>query len=237
VIVSLNQPAYLPWLGYFDRIAASDLHVVLDDVQYEKNSFINRNKVRTAAGSCWLTVPVKASGNFRDLRIDNLRIVNDPRWSRKHWRTIEQNYCRARYFADHRDFFAAVYSRQLDKLIDLTTMINAYLLRAFGIRTRLLRSSSLALVERKSALVLEICRRVKALIYLSGPLGRAYLDCSSFAQAGIEVEFHDYRHPSYSQVHPGFEPYMAAIDLLFTHGPAARDVFRTTRRELVKMAR
>ena len=89
VIVSVNQPAYLPWLGYFDRIAASDLHVVLDNVQFEKNSFVNRNRIMTARGPTWLTVPVQTSGKFGALPINELLIADDPRWAVKH----AQNSC------------------------------------------------------------------------------------------------------------------------------------------------
>src|ERR1051326_8427944 len=102
MIVSINQPAYLPWLGYFDRIAASDIHVVLDHVQFEKNSFVNRNKVRTAQGATWLTVPVETSGKFGQLPIDQLQIASDQPWARKHWKTIEQCYAHAPYFDAHR---------------------------------------------------------------------------------------------------------------------------------------
>ena len=82
MIVSINQPAYLPWLGYFHRIAVSDLHVVLDHVQFEKNSFTNRNKVRTASGTPWLTVPVRSKGRFGDLAINEVDIA-DGRWTAK----------------------------------------------------------------------------------------------------------------------------------------------------------
>jgi hypothetical protein len=228
MIVSINQPAYLPWLGYFDRIAASDLHIVLDHVQFEKNSFVNRNKVRTAKGWTWLTVPVETSGRFGALAIDKLRIAGDPRWARKHWLTIEQSYAAAPHFAAHRAVMADLYARPWERLIDLVEAINASLLEAFAIAVPRVRSSTLAPAASKSDLVLELCRRAGATTYLSGPLGRDYLDMASFAAAGIAVVFHDYRHPVYAQAHPGFEPGMAAIDLLFMQGSEAGRTLRTT---------
>lgn len=228
MIVSINQPAYLPWLGAFDRIAASDLHIVLDHVQFEKNSFVNRNKIRTAKGWTWLTVPVETSGQFGHLAIDALRIAADPRWARKHWLSIEQNYAAAPHFAAHRAAFAELYARPWERLIDLIEAINSYLMQAFVISTRLVRSSTLGATASKSELVLELCRHAGATTYLSGPLGRDYLDLQSFAAAGIDVVFHDYRHPVYAQAHPGFEPGMAAIDLLFMQGPEAGRTLRRT---------
>lgn len=231
MIVSINQPAYLPWLGYFDRIAASDLHVVLDTVQFEKNSFVNRNRVRTQQGAAWLTVPVATSGRFGALPIMDIEIAPDPRWANKHWQTLIQSYARAPYFSAHRDFFAAIYARPWQRLVELIDPITEHLCAAFGIGTRTVRASALAVDGRKDDLVLAICRKVGATTYLSGPLGRDYLDEGKFAAAGIAVRYADYAHPTYKQAHPGFLPFMAAIDLLFMAGPDAGGMLRTTARE------
>jgi len=232
MIVSINQPAYLPWLGYFDRIAASDVHVVLDHVQFEKNSFVNRNRVRTPQGSTWLTVPVETSGKFGQLAIDRLQIASDQPWARKHWKTIDQCYARAPYFHAHRDHLAEIYSRPWKKFYDLVDEITGYLLRAFAIDVPLVRSSSMRSDKTKSDLVLDICRRLDARLYLSGPLGRGYLDEGSFAAAGIEIVYQDYRHPVYPQLSPGFKAFMAAIDILFMLGPESGQMLRTTQRPL-----
>ena len=98
-VVSINQPAYLPWLGYYDRIARADIHVELDCVQFEKNSFANRNRIRLRQGSAWLTVPVRTKGRFGDLMIDEIEISGDGRWQGKHWRSLSQAYAHAPHFA------------------------------------------------------------------------------------------------------------------------------------------
>lgn len=224
MIVSINQPAYLPWLGYFHRIAVSDLHVVLDTVQFEKNSFTNRNRVRTREGSCWLTVPVKTTGRFGNLVIGDLKISDDPRWPAKHWATLQANYRKAPFFAEHAPFFEETYQRPWSRLNDLAGHLTAYLLEAFGITTPLVASSTLKAVGAKDELVLNLCRQTGATVYLSGPLGRDYLRAELFDAAGIEVRFHDYRHPEHRQAQPGFEPLMAAVDLLFNYGPGGREV-------------
>ncbi|MFH0823907.1 MAG: WbqC family protein, partial [Pseudomonadota bacterium] len=109
MIVSINQPAYLPWLGYFHRIARSDLHIVLDHVQFEKHGFIHRNRVKSAMGWCWLTVPVRTGGRFGNISIKTAEIDNTRDWARKHRMTLEQSYGNAPYFNEHQAFFDEIF--------------------------------------------------------------------------------------------------------------------------------
>jgi hypothetical protein len=234
MILSINQPAYLPWLGYFHRIAASDVHIVLDHVQFEKNSFVNRNKIRTSDGWCWLTVPLKTSGRFGDLAIDQIEIDNAQRWPEKHWNSIRMNYSQAKYFPEHAEFFECIFSRSWERLNPLLREVTTYLLNAFGIKTKILFSSDLTPSGRKSELVLELCRKVSATGYLSGTLGRDYLDEDAFQNAGIPVAYQDYHPLTYKQLYSGFEPYMAAIDLLFNSGPESLDIIMQGQAPLVK---
>lgn len=222
MIVSINQPAYLPWLGYFGRIELSDVHVVLDHVQFEKNSFVNRNRVRTADGATWLTVPVRTAGRF-GISIRELEIA-DSRWRRKHWATIEQSYGAAPYFEALRPFLTEVYAREWGRLLDLTTVLTTWQLEQLGIKTQFLSSSELEPEGRKDELVLDLCRKLGATTYLSGPLGRNYLREELFSVAGIEVVYHDFVQPTYPQRFEPFLPAMAALDLLFNCGPASREV-------------
>lgn len=225
MIVSINQPAYLPWLGYFHRIAVSDVHAVLDHVQYEKNSFVNRNKVRTKNGWTWLTVPVRTAGRFGNLSIDEIEIDDASGWRRKHALTLCQSYARAPFFADHADFFTRVYEQPWRRLAELCSVTTDYLLDALGIRTRIVSSSTLAARGAKDELVLAICRELGATTYLSGPLGRGYLRQGLFEKAGIELVYQDYRHPEYPQLHAiPFEPSMSVVDLLFNSGRMSLDV-------------
>ncbi len=227
MIVSINQPAYLPWLGYFHRIAVSDVHIVLDHVQFEKKSFTNRNKVRTKDGCCWLTTPLKTKGRFGDLSISQVEIADDQKWAGKHWATMKQCYARTAYFSEHAPFFENVYSHSWTRLSDLLREINEYLLRAFHVDTPLLFSSEMKPNAIKSDLVLELCLAAGATVCLSGPLGRDYLNEASFREAGIKIAYHDFIHPRYDQAFLGFEPYMAAIDLLFNRGPESRAIMQT----------
>lgn len=229
MIVSIMQPAYLPWLGYFDRIAQSDRHVVLDTVRIDHNTktqFTNRNRVLTANGPVWLTVPISTSGRQDHLRIADIEVARREKWQRKHWETIRQSYRRAPYFEHHEPFLSECFSRDWVRLSPLLDFLTEYLLHSLGITTPLVRSSALPVSADKSDLVLQICCEVGAQVYISGPFGRDYLDLASFERAGIEVRFQNYQHPSYTQLHPGFEPYMSVIDLLLNHGPDSLGILR-----------
>lgn len=230
MIVTIMQPAYLPWLGYFQRVARAEIFVVLDHVAIDRNSktkFANRNKVRTKDGWVWLTVPLKNGSD----RLDRIEIANDEPWARKHASTIRSSYGKAAYFADYGPRLLETYERHWDKLVDLTEASNAYFFEALGIQTKQVRSSELGVGGTKDALIVNICRELGATAYISGPFGRTYLDASAFETAGIELIFHDYAHPTYKQVMPGFEPYMSVVDLMMSCGPESFRILDTPSKE------
>ncbi|MEH2269287.1 MAG: WbqC family protein [Nostoc sp.] len=219
MIVSINQPAYLPWLGYFHRIAISNLHIVLDNVQFEKNSFINRNKVKTANSWSWLTVPVKTKNKFGVLPIKSLEIDNSSNWKIKHWQTICQNYQKAPYFQEHALFFESIYQQEWYYLSPLCYEINSYLLKVLGITTPIIFSSEMNPTGMKNELIIDLCQKVGTKIYLSGILGKNYIREELFQKAAIQVIYQNYCHPEYPQFRgKNFEPYMSVLDLLFNCG-------------------
>lgn len=224
MILSINQPAYLPWPGYFDRIARSDLHIVLDHVQFEKNSVVNRNRIRTPQGWSWMTIPVLTKGKFGQLPIHQVEINSSAPWARKHWHSLTTHYSRAEFFSEYSDFFEDIYKRKWHRILPLIEAINSFLIRITGIQTPMLSSSEFDPVEKKSDLVLELCKKTGATSYLSGPFGRSYLDTEKFSDAGIELHYHDYTPPRYRQLHGGFEPNMSIVDLLFNHGPKTFEI-------------
>lgn len=211
MIVSIHQPAYLPWLGYFDRIAKSDAFIFLDNVQFERNSFINRNRIKTANGPIWLTVPVRLDAHF-DKTIVEIEIDDRQDWRRKHLRSIEQNYARTKNFAQKFDRLAAIYRNRTNKLAELCRDQLDFWLSELGITTRIMRASQLPVAGRKSALVLNLCKHLGATKYLSGPLGWGYLEETEFSKAGIDIEYHEFVHPVYSQTNGEFVPAMGVVD-------------------------
>jgi len=229
--VSIMQPAYLPWLGYFERIAMSDLHIVLDHVQIDRNSktkFANRNKVRVGKSWIWLTVPLKTKGKGNDLPIDELEIDNESRWAAKHWKTLELEYKKAPFFPAHSAFFERAYGRVWSHLAELNRETTEYLMRqCLHISTPVVFSAKMQVPGAKDELILNLCKSVQATEYISGPFGREYLNSAAFEQAGIKLVFHDYAHPVYPQIQGGFEPYMSALDLVFNCGEQAQSILRT----------
>lgn len=226
MIVSIAQPAYLPWLGYFHRIRHSDLHVSLDHVAIGHRSFTNRNRVMTADGPRWLTVPVHARGEHARTGIHELAIVDDGKWQRKHWETIRLAYAAAPHFAEHGGYWEGVYARDWALLADLLRETTEWCLERLSVDTQIVRSSQLGVTETKGELILALCREVGATTYLSGPFGRDYLDRAAFDEAGIALRFHDYEHPVYERAGGASEPNLAALDAILHLGPGAADLVR-----------
>lgn len=229
--VSIMQPAFLPWLGYFNRIVHSDLHIVLDHVQIDKSSktnFANRNKIRTREGWIWLTVPIVRRGQTGNLALNRIRIAEDTDWIRKTWASIQHNYAGAKHFKRYSAPFEATFHQAWTHLADLNARLTEDFLRSFEIKVKTRLSSEMNVEGDKDDLILNLVKSAGATRYISGPFGRGYLDLDKFARAGIEVVFHDYAHPHYAQAFPGFEPCMSAIDLLFNCGPDSRKILCET---------
>ena len=156
--ISIHQPVYLPWLGFFGKIISSDIFVILDDVQYEKNGWQNRNKIRTRNGDSWLTVPVKTKS---DTLLKDVLIDNSSNWIQKHSKTIIFNYSKTPFFNEFWNELKYFYSKQFDSLLELNVEIIKLLLQKFNINTKLILSSELDIHSHSSERILDICKNVK----------------------------------------------------------------------------
>jgi hypothetical protein len=222
MFVTIHQPEHLPWLGFFDKLRQVDLFVLLDTTQFAKDDFQNRNRVKTAAGPAWVSVPVYKRGRSEQLILD-VAICNDRNWRNQCWALISRSYADAPYFEQHRPFFAELYRRDWTSLAELNITLIAYLAEQLGLGGRFVRASTLGVCERGPTRVnLAICRAVGATAYLSGRAGRDYLDESQFAEHGIAVRYQEFRHPVYPQLWGPFAPAMSSLDLLFNCGPDSR---------------
>ena len=225
MIVAIHQPHFLPWLGYLHRMAQADAFVLLDHVQFERRNYQNRTLIRLNDTARWLTVPVvQRSRDERiiDKEIDN-RLEGAKAWSPTHFATLRHAYGRARFFDAYAAEFKRLFDTRWDKLVDLNQAGLDLLREAFGIHTKLVRSSELAVQGARMELILNICRAVGADTLLAGMGGsRGYLDAEAFARAGVRIEYHDFRHPEYPQC--GNAPFirgLSAMDMLFNCGPQA----------------
>lgn len=226
MIVSIQQPEHLPWVGFFNKMAQCDKFVLLDDVQFKKNYFENRNKIKTVNGIVWLTVPVKLRGKFGQKTCD-VEIADDPRWKKKYYKTLEQTYCKAPHWQDVYDNVWPVLEGDKKKLLDINLGLIDNISRYLDIQTECVSSSSLNTEgAKKEELVLAICRELKAEVYISGPDGRNYLNLEQFKNAGIQVVFHDFNHPAYSQIHGPFVSHMSIVDLIANCGQGCGELVK-----------
>lgn len=225
--VAIHQPHYLPWLGYVAKWDAADLFILLDTVQYEKNGWQNRNRIKTRDGPRWLTVPVSRAplGTLiRDVRVDTAQP-----WRARHLRTIEQAYAGASHFARYHGALQAFYRGECDRLAPLAAASAEWLVRAFGVRAPVTLASELSAPPAgtdPSARLVTLCRAVGADTYLAGRDSAAYMDLAPFRAAGIAVEAQHYEHPVYAQLHGEFVPLLSALDLLLMHGDEALAILR-----------
>jgi hypothetical protein len=223
VILTAHQPCYLPWLGLLHKIALADRCCVLDSVQYEKNSFNNRNRIKTSSGPLWLTVPVESKNHLAKV-LREMRVVNDG-WPKKHFRSIDFAYRHAPYYRQYIEAVAEMLmGARYEYLADLSLATMRFGLAALGIDVPLVLASDYAFAGRKSDLILDMCRQLGATTFLFGSQGRDYADVESFRAASVELRFQNYRHPEYPQLHGAFIPGMSVLDLLFNVGPDSKRV-------------
>jgi hypothetical protein len=217
MILAAHQPQYLPWLGYLDKIDRADVFVLLDRVQFKKNEWQNRNRVKHARGWHWLTVPVR---HRFPQAIDEVEIA-DPRWRRKHRRSLEVTYGQAAHYRSEAERLEVIYGREWNDLLSLNVRTVRHLARRFGIETPILLGSEFENVSESHAdeRLISLCRLLEADTYLAGAGGRGYMDLSRWRRAGIRVLFQDFHHPVYPQLHGPFVPGLSAVDLLLHCGP------------------
>jgi len=225
-LVTIRQPGYFPYLGFFKKIESCDVFVFLDDVQFEKNDWDNRNKIKTVDGPAWLTVPVlhKFGTKLNEIRIDN-----NQEWSKKHRKTIEMNYQKAKYFSDYWDDIESILNKKWEKLIDLNFEFITYFMKKLSITTHTVKSSELKITKTGSERLLEICKKLNSDTYLSGELGRNYLNEEIFSENKIDVIYEKFSHPVYRQIHGEFLPNMAVMDILFNEGENAANILKESK--------
>lgn len=221
MIITIHQPEHLPWLGLLNKIAKADKFVVLDSVQFEKNYFQNRNRILGTNGVQWLSVPVANKGHM-DGSIASILIANDGKnikWKQKYLQTIKQSYGKYPYFNDVYPIIEEAISLDSPYLYDINFKIIQSFCDKLDIHPEYIRSSSLDVKGLKSSLILDICKKTKADVYIAGPSGRDYLNMDSFEKENIIVKFNDYVHPVYPQRRSSeFISHLSSLDLFMNVG-------------------
>jgi hypothetical protein len=226
--IAIIQSAYVPWRGFFDLIGRCDEYAIFDTVQFAKRHWHNRNKIFTANGPLWITVPVVTKSRFEQ-PIDEVEISE--KWADKHWRTLTLNYSQATHFRTLSPRIEALYAAAARET--LLTRINEIFLREIatmlGIKTEITRDVQYRPVGTRTTRLLDICIKAKATHYLSGPSAQSYLNEDAFREAGITVEWMRYpTYPVYPQVWSGFEPAVSILDLLFNAGTDCKPLWNSS---------
>ncbi|WP_432467952.1 WbqC family protein [Agarivorans sp. Z349TD_8] len=222
-VISISQSNYIPWRGYFDIIARSDIFVIYDTAQYTKNDWRNRNKISTKQGSQWLTIPVKHK--HLNQSIYSIEIHND-KWNKKHWKTLEQNYKNHPHFDEYHSRFKPIYQQDWKYLSELNYALILEINKCLNIKTKILNSNELQIPPNtdRNQKIVDMCKILEADIYLSGPAAKGYINNRLFAEKSIEVQWMDYSHYSnYPQVNKIDDENLSIIDLIFNVGPNSRD--------------
>jgi hypothetical protein len=216
-VVAIHQPQYLPWLGYFDKLDRADVFCLLDTVQYKKNEFQNRNRIKTSQGWQWLTVPV----TYRfPQRIGEVGLNQTVDWQRKHLQALRIHYGKAPYFETYIERFEKFYQESQKLLVEVNVGCIQLLLELLGLERKLVLASTLAVrTEDPTLRLVEICQALGGDTYLSGKDGAKYMDLDTFHRHQIDLVLQEFHHPEYSQCYGPFEPNLSIVDLLFNCGP------------------
>jgi hypothetical protein len=223
--VAVLQSNYIPWKGYFDIINSVDLFIFYDDVQFKKNDWRNRNKIKTQGGLKWITIPC-GHQNFK--LIYEVDFVNSD-WQIKHWNLIKAHYSKAPYFNHYKKFFENIYLNQNWKNL---SKLNQYLIKTISleflnIKTQFDDSRNYNIQGKGEDRLINLLKKANTTKYISGPSAKAYISNDRFLSEGIHLEWMNYNnYPQYSQLYPPFEHAVSIIDLLFNTGPNAKNFFK-----------
>ena len=222
--VSILQSNYIPWKGYFDIIAKSDIFVIYDEVQYTRRDWRNRNLIKTDKGLKWLTIPV-VQYDFHQKIYETQ--ISDENWKKNHKGTIQSNYAKAPFFKDYKEDFFSIYENSLTSLSEINRAFIEVICSILKIETKIIDSRTLNLVGDKQERLIHACKALCATTYLSGPAAKSYIEEDSFNQHSIQIEWMDYsNYKEYHQLYPPFEHGVSILDLIFNEGPNARQFLK-----------
>jgi len=229
--IAIMQPTYLPWIGYFDLMDQVDAFIFLDDIEFSKQSWQQRNRIKTNQGELWLTVPVKNKNKTQ--LIKEIRIDNNQKWQKKQFKTIELNYKKSQHFNKYKCFLEKLYCSENDNLTELNIKLILWVKEKLMLNCKIIKSSELELGKgNKVERLIKICQKFKSDEYLS-PLGsKEYIEKNNlFEKHGIKLKYQNFVHPEYTQLFGDFLPYMCILDLLFNEGEKAIEIIRSGRKE------
>lgn len=222
--VSIHQPNYLPYMGFFHKVLNSDSFIIYDTAQYVNDRFDNRNKIKVENKEFWLTVPVAKDSYFKPIK--DAKVNNSIFWTKKHWRTISTYYQKAPFFNNYKEIFEKIYSQKYEYLPEISEKIIRAVLGILEYKGEVKKASELGFdtESQSTEAIIDMLKKVNATCYLSGPSGKKYMTPELFEKANIKLEFQKFEHPIYKQLGNSFIPNLAIIDLLFNEGPNSKKI-------------
>tara|TARA_R110002020_G_scaffold372783_1_gene584212 strand:+ start:13 stop:717 length:705 start_codon:yes stop_codon:yes gene_type:complete len=218
--IAIMQPTYLPWMGYFSMIKNSDMFVFFDDVQVTKRSWQVRNRIKIKDDFTFLTLPIKKNKSSHETKIFEAEISEDVPWRSKHLKSIEHSYRKSPHYEDARGLVRDLLNFEGNNLADFNINFISNVCKGLSIETPLCRSSELPIYGRKDEYLVSICRYFQAKEYLSAPGSKGYIEEGEnlFEKSNIDVIYHNYSHPIYTQTNGNFISHLAIIDAIFSIG-------------------
>ena len=223
MIVSIHQPNYIPWIGFFNKILLSDIYVVFDDVQYPRGKdYANRNQIKTNNGRKWLTVPVIGKS---ELKPWNRIKINNNGWIDQHLSLLESFYKKSDYFMEYYPKLKEIYHTGHSKLIELNLDLIRYILTILDNDTNIVMSSDIKTDKQGIEKILHILKELNATTYISGSGegSKRYIDETLFKNNDIKLVWQNYTQLEYKQQYGKFISYMTILDLVFNHGPNSKN--------------
>lgn len=219
--IVIIQSNYIPWKGYFDLINAADVFVVYDEMQYTKNDWRNRNKIKTPQGVQWITIPVRQINLSQKINETQISLNN---WNVKHWKNLTANYAKAKFFKEYKGIFENLYLNSNEKLLsDINVKFIKEINLILNINTEILWSHDFNYKGDKCEKLIDLCKQVSADEYITGPSAKGYLDVDLFEKENINVRWMNYNnYPEYNQLYQPFEHYVSILDLIFNVGSDAK---------------
>jgi len=228
--VCIHQPDFLPYLGFFHRLLFTDVFIILNDVQFLRRGWHHRDKIKTIDGEKWLTLSIK-KGDYRQ-RIDQVILSeNQGIWVANHLNLLKESYKKAPYFDGYFPKIRDIYLSGSIKMVDLNMAFLHFFFEVFDLQVNTLFSSDLNVGGSSNQKLINLINAVDGTQYLSGVGAKDYIDEQMFADEGIIVEWQQFNHPVYPQLHGDFIPNLSCIDLLFNCGPGAKEVLWSCKNE------
>jgi hypothetical protein len=224
----VHQPDFVPYLGFFHRLLHADLYVILDHVQFvgSSRSWHRRDKIKTAKGEAWISVPVQHAA--RGAAINTVRLSEHHPWRTDHLNLIRHNYAKARFFSEVFPHIEKLYAYPGARMMEFNLASIHLLMELFDIKIAEIVASRLEPEGRSNDLIVDILKKSGATDYLSGIGARDYFRPEPFERVGVRVIWQNFLHPVYPQLHGPFTPYLSSIDLLLNCGiERSREILRS----------